>query len=207
MGAMEMIHHHFDTLVSTNDWGKEHLASQPRDRFMLVTADEQTRGRGQYGRKWISPKGQNLYASFCFFIDEHQQDPLSLTHVLAISLAHVLEKRGVICQIKWPNDLLVDRKKIAGILCETEHLPPHFGVVIGLGMNINMSQEELAHIPQPATSIRQETGEKCVIGEVLQEIQAVFAKDLAHFLKKGFTPFLPVFRQLILPGLRNQHIL
>ncbi len=202
-----MIHHHFNTLPSTNDWGKEHLASQPRNQFVLVTADEQTRGRGQYGRKWISPKGQNLYASFCFFIDEHQQDPLSLTHVLAISLSHVLEKQGVICQIKWPNDLLVNRKKIAGILCETEHLPPHFGVVIGLGLNINMSEEDLAQIPQPATSIRQETGQECGVDKVIQEIQAVFSKDLAHFLEEGFTPFLSLFRQLLLPGLRNQHIL
>lgn len=207
MLLMEMIHHHFDTLVSTNDWAKLQLKTLPKDRMMLVTSDAQTRGKGQYGRRWISPKGENLYASFCFFIDEDQQDPLSLTHVLAISIAHVLERHGVICQIKWPNDLLVNRKKIAGILCETEHLPPQFGVVIGLGLNINMSDEELAKIGQPATSLKLETQKEWEIAEILEGIKTGFQKDLDRFLDEGFTPFLPTFRKLILPGLRNQHIL
>jgi len=207
MLCMELIHHHFESLVSTNDWAKKELKVFPRDQLTLVTAAEQTRGRGQYGREWISPKGENLYASFCFFIDEHQQDPLSLTHVLAISLAQVLEAHAVVCQIKWPNDLLVNGKKIAGILCETEHLPPHFGVVIGVGVNINMREEELAKIGQPATSLSQETQKEWDIPQILEEIQTVFQKDLDHFLNEGFTPFLPTFRKLILPGFRNQHIL
>lgn len=202
-----MIHHHFDTLISTNDWAKLKLTSFARDQLTLITADEQTRGRGQYGRKWVSPKGENLYASFCFFIDENQQDPLSLTHVLAISLAKVLHAHGLICRIKWPNDLLVNGKKIAGILCETEHLPPQFGVVIGLGLNLNMPKEALAQIGQPATSLQNETHQEWSIAQILSEITAHFLKDLDRFLQEGFAPFLPTFRKLILPGLRDQHIL
>jgi BirA family biotin operon repressor/biotin-[acetyl-CoA-carboxylase] ligase len=204
---MDMIHHHFETLVSTNAWAMRRIASFPQDKLTLVTADEQTGGRGQYGREWVSPKGKNIYASFCFFINEDQQDPLSLTHVLAMSLAHVLETHGVSCQIKWPNDLLVDRKKIAGILCETQHIPPRFGVVIGVGLNLNMSDEELAKIGQPATSLKKETQKTWEISSVLDEILAVFQQDLDRFLKEGFASFLPTFRKLILPGMRNQHIL
>lgn len=204
---MELIHHHFDTLVSTNDWAKKELKTFHRDKLTLVTADEQTRGRGQYGRKWISPKGSNLYASFCFFIDENQQDPLSLTHVMAITIAQILKKREIPSHIKWPNDILVYRKKIAGILCETEYFAPQFGVIIGVGMNINMEEEELNKIEQPATSLKQEMRRPTEVSLILSEIQTLFLTHLELFLAEGFTPFLPTFRSFILPGLTNQHIL
>ncbi len=91
---------------------KEHLETFDRTKLTIVTADTQTGGRGRYGRKWVSPVGENIYTSFCFFINEDQEDPLSLTHLLAISIARVLENRGVSAQIKWPNDVLVSEKKL-----------------------------------------------------------------------------------------------
>lgn len=191
---MELIHYHFETLVSTNDWAKQELKNFKRDSLTLITAEQQTRGRGQYGRLWVSPKGENLYASFCFFIDENQEEPLSLTHVLALSLARVLASKGVVCRIKWPNDLLIDRKKIAGILCETKYLPPHFGVVIGLGLNINMPEETLNTINQPATSLKAQTGRLWEIAPLVEEITTSFQHDLNTFLKKGFSPFLTDFQ-------------
>lgn len=196
MGGMELIHYHFDTLVSTNDWAKKELKTFKREAFTLITAEQQTRGRGQYGRLWVSPKGENLYASFCFFINENQEEPLSLTHVLALSLARVLTTKGVNCRIKWPNDLLINRKKIAGILCETEYLPPYFGVVIGLGLNINMSQETLSTINQPATSLKEETGQLWEIPPLVKEITESFQEDLQTFLKQGFSSFLSDFQRL-----------
>jgi len=200
---MEIIHYHFKTLPSTNDWGKDHIQEFSPQHLTLVSSDAQTEGRGRYGKRWLAPEGLNIYASFCFFIDENQRDPLSLTHLMAISAIRVLEERGIRCQIKWPNDVMVNHKKISGILCETIPLDNRFGVVIGIGLNVNMTKDLLQTIDQPATSILAETGNETVVGEVIHALKTYFSKDLSIFLKEGFAPFLPTFRQLILPGARD----
>lgn len=195
---MQIIHKPFNTLVSTNDWSKENIASFDRSSLTIVTTGEQTGGRGQYGRKWIAPSRLNIYASFCFFIDENQQDPLSLTHVMAISAATMLGEKGVHCRIKWPNDVLVNQKKIAGILCETVYFPGEFGVIIGIGLNVNMPPEILATISQPATSMYAETGSLWEVDLILKDLQLTFVRDLTRFLKSGFEPFAATFRQFML---------
>lgn len=204
---MDIIYRHFETLGSTNDWGKMHLHTFPRNKMTLIYANSQLSGRGRYGRNWISPKEENIYASFCFFIDENQQNPLSLTHVLAISVSECLQAYSIDCQIKWPNDILVSGKKIAGILCETLHLTPFFGVVIGIGLNVNMTEESLDTVGQPATSILQETKIKYLPEKLLKEIATRFSDDLAIFLKRGFEPFFFAFRQRSVPTSKYQSIL
>ena len=150
---MELIHHRFDSISSTNDWAKEQIAFFQRDKVTIVSADSQTSGRGQYGRSWLSSSKENIYISFCFFISEGQNDPLSLTHLMAIAVAQLLEEEQLVPQIKWPNDVLIDGKKIAGILCETVPVENMIGVIIGVGLNVNMTAEMLALIGRPATSL------------------------------------------------------
>lgn len=155
---MQIIQYHFETISSTNDWAKDHLLSFPHDKITRITADVQTKARGQYGRYWHSPFG-NMYASFCFFL-ENPETP-SLTFSFATSIVSLLEQYGVFSKIKWPNDIFVNGKKIAGILCETVPLSSsdqRCGVVVGIGMNINMDSKELSLIDQPATSLFVETG-------------------------------------------------
>lgn len=157
---MEMIHHHFKSLSSTNDWAKRGMKLFPRDKLTLVSADRQTQGRGQFGRKWLSSEEGNIYASFCFFIDDDKQDAFALTHKFATSLVHVLKELGITAHIKKPNDLLVNQKKIAGILCETMQFPPKLGIVIGIGLNVNFDKTSLETVGQPATSLKIETGKE-----------------------------------------------
>lgn len=175
---MEIIYHHFESITSTNDWAKAQLKTLPKDALLLVTADGQTAARGQYGKRWLSPKGENIYASFGFFVDEAQA-PLLLTHLLALSATRTLQKYGVSCQIKWPNDLLVNQKKIGGILCETEHFLSHLGVAIGIGLNVNMPQKTLSAIDQPATSLLSESGHLHNLQEILSSLKDHFVADLA----------------------------
>lgn len=171
--SMEIIHYHFDTIPSTNEWAKANLCRFEKGKLTLVTADGQTAGKGRLGRTWVSPAHLNLYVSFCFFIEEHQ-DPLVLTRTLALATAKALEERGIACQLKWPNDLLVNQKKIAGILCE---LADSFAI-IGLGLNVNMPEKMLQEVGQPATSLLNETGHTWDIVELLESIQDHFIKIL-----------------------------
>jgi BirA family biotin operon repressor/biotin-[acetyl-CoA-carboxylase] ligase len=137
--------------------------------------------------------------SFAFFIPEDQEEPLSLTHVLSLSVIEVLEKFGIRGKIKWPNDVMVGGKKMAGILCETVHLPPHFGVVMGLGLNVNMPLETLQRVGQPATSILDQMGQQVDTIAVKEAVVRSFSHNLELFLQKGFAPFQDEFRTHILP--------
>ncbi|HEY4832988.1 MAG TPA: biotin--[acetyl-CoA-carboxylase] ligase [Waddliaceae bacterium] len=179
---MEIIYQHFECLTSTNDWAKEYLKLLPKGAMALVTTDTQTNGRGQYGRHWVSPKGVNIYASFGFFVGEGTYS-FPFVQLLAQSTATTLAKWGVQCQIKWPNDLLVNGKKIAGILCETVQCAPDIGIVIGIGLNVNSSQEQLERVNQPATSLLVETDRINNPQEILTDLKDLFVDDLAIFFK------------------------
>lgn len=198
--VMDTIHYQFKTLTSTNAWAKQNIHLFEKHKLTLITADTQTQGRGQYGRQWISPPGQNLYASFCFYIDQKQQDPLSITHVLAISVIAILEQYGIRGEIKWPNDVKVNGKKIAGILCETVYNQEEFGVVVGLGFNINMPNDLLKNVDQPATSILSETGQMQDKLQIIEQLKVVFSNNLQLFIKEGFQSFLPILKKLLIPG-------
>ena len=189
LSNMEIIYRHFDSLPSTNDWAKIHLETLSRAALTVITAVTQTQGRGRYGKRWISPAGENLYATFVFFTPT--QDPVQITHLLALSTSELLQEKDITAQIKWPNDLLVNRKKIAGILCETV---ADQGIAIGIGLNVNMPIESLALIDQPATSILCETGAIQEIHPLLCTITERFSTDLMLYLEKGFAPFASRFQ-------------
>ena len=186
---MEIIYRHFDSLPSTNDWAKTHLETLSREALTVITADNQTQGRGRYGKRWISPAGKNLYATLVFFAPT--PDPVEITHLLALTTAQILQDKGITVQIKWPNDLLVNRKKIAGILCETAG---DQGIVIGIGLNVNMPPESLALIDQPATSLFWETGTLQEIHPLLYTLAEQFCTDLTLYRTQGFAPFASHFQ-------------
>lgn len=193
---MEIIYLHFESLVSTNDWAKQQINTFDRSKMTLITADAQTGGKGQYNRNWFSPPKEGLYVSFCFFVDEKIQEIAFLTQVMALSLVHLLEKKGMGAKIKWPNDILVRGKKIAGILCETISVSPQIAVVLGIGLNINTSEKNLGTIEKPATSYRTETAKLWDINEELHELEQLFCENLEIFLRKGFAPFQSALRKL-----------
>jgi BirA family biotin operon repressor/biotin-[acetyl-CoA-carboxylase] ligase len=158
-----MRRYHLDTVDSTNTWLKQRWADLCPGEAVLLTADSQTAGRGRYDRVWHSPPGDNIYASFGVPL---LHDVEWLTQLLALAVCDLLLERGVEAHIKWPNDVLVQGKKIAGILAEKIEL----GLVIGLGLNINLSREACQSIDQPATSLRVETGECWDAGPLVEEL-------------------------------------
>lgn len=190
--------HHFATIGSTNTWAKENAHTFDRYAITVVTADEQTSGRGRFLRRWESPANQNIYASFCFFVDTYSAAIGNIAQILALSAAQVLEAMGFQPILKWPNDVLLSNKKIAGILCETTLVDQQaICVVAGIGINVNMPQGQLEQIDRPATSLYAEKNVIFEIPKVMDSLQTKFMTNKELFDKNGFIHFLPLYRDLI----------
>jgi BirA family biotin operon repressor/biotin-[acetyl-CoA-carboxylase] ligase len=188
---------HFDTIDSTNTWTKKNAASLDPNQLTCVTALEQTAGRGRFFRKWISPKGQNIYATLFFCLPKQSPFLINLSQILSLSCIEVLKKKGFHPQIKWPNDILLDGKKVAGVLCETVSFEDRIGIVLGIGINVNMSKELLETIDQPATSLAQLSGQTWTLEQILEPVLKQFLKDLETLQEQGFEPFRPIYDQLL----------
>lgn len=188
---------HFEIIGSTNAWAKKHANQLNLKKFTCITASEQTNGRGRFSKKWISPPGQNIYATFFFSILKNSSYLVNLGQILAYSCAVVLKQQGLEAQLKWPNDILVNGKKIAGILCETVELKDGLGIVLGIGVNVNMDENLLQTIDQPATSIAAATGQNWEIKELLESILTQFLQNLEILQKDGFGFFQPSFEKLL----------
>src|SRR3989339_1701180 len=104
---------HFQSIDSTNTWAKNHASTLDPQKITCITAHEQTAGRGRFQKKWISPKGENLYCTFFFTVPIGSSFIPNLGQILSISACKLFTHLGFPAQIKWPNDLLISGKKIA----------------------------------------------------------------------------------------------
>ncbi len=173
--------YHLDSIDSTNTWAKSNFALFTPDTLHVITAREQTAGRGRFGRQWVSPPGKNCCLSFAFFWPDRTVCPFLFSQFSALCLQELLRRLHVSATVKWPNDLLIGDKKIAGILVETELLEHQMQVVIGTGLNVNMAPEELAAIPKKATSLYTETGRLFSVEDIQQAYTELFAEKLSEF--------------------------
>jgi BirA family biotin operon repressor/biotin-[acetyl-CoA-carboxylase] ligase len=151
----QLEHIHLDRCASTNDYLKSH-ALEFRDRFpVLVTAGQQTGGKGRDQRSWVSSYGKGLYASFGFQLDSATKLFL-LPLVAGISVIETLKDlSGLQFDLKWPNDVLYRRKKIAGILIENTITDDTLFCITGIGINLNYTEGDFpAQLRDQATSVK-----------------------------------------------------
>jgi BirA family biotin operon repressor/biotin-[acetyl-CoA-carboxylase] ligase len=184
MGWLGQPRRHFAVCTSTNDeaaaWAR---AGAPAGA--LVTADEQTRGRGRLGRAWHSPLGDALYFSTVLRppLPPHRLPPLTLA--AGVAVAETIATVGVEARLKWPNDLLVDGRKVAGILAEMSCVGDRVShLVIGIGVNLNMFEfpRELQSI---ATSLRIARGSPVDRDAFTDELCARLAAWHDRFVAEG----------------------
>lgn len=196
-----VIRQHFDTIASTHTHasGQGHLLE--KGLLLLVSADHQTAGRGRQSRPWISPRSEGLMASFGFLIDSRRTDLGNIPQIFTLSASAVLKEYGVTPLLKWPNDLLVDKKKIAGVLTTTHQtdLSETIYMVVSIGLNVSTSAETLQELRRPATSIRIETGKVEELDSVREAILNRFIADLNQFLVHGFSTFLENYKSQMAP--------
>lgn len=164
--------HKMAIVPSTNDVARD-LARQGAPHGTVVLADEQTEGRGTKGRRWHSPPGVGLYASFVLRFPEGDPVPAFRLLPLAAGVAAadaVLAASGIEVKLKWPNDLVRDGRKIGGILVESVSAgsSPDFAIV-GVGINVGHEEKDFpAELRSRSTSLRL-AGGRTVNGNALFE--------------------------------------
>lgn len=159
-----------DKISSTQDWAHDLIVQKKATNKTVVTALAQSAGRGKYKRVWVSHHG-NLYASFIY--KNLDRDP-RLSYAIGVAVAETLISFGLQPQIKWPNDILIDGKKISGILIE--YFQDY--VIIGIGINIQTCPTVAEY---KTTKLNNFT--KASVSEVL----SVLIKKIDKWYKSDFT--------------------
>lgn len=140
---------HFDTIGSTNDQAKIIASNVPSSNGTVLISEEQTAGRGRLGRKWVSSKGKNILMSIILKPDMILKDAVKITQIAAASLVCSIRALDINAYIKWPNDIIINGKKICGILTEAKSkLSKIQYIILGIGINVNI---DLSEIPQDLT--------------------------------------------------------
>jgi BirA family biotin operon repressor/biotin-[acetyl-CoA-carboxylase] ligase len=188
--------HHFQTIGSTNSKAYQ-LALNGAAEGEVVLSESQEKGRGRLGRQWFSPPSLNLYLSVILRprIPPHQA-PL-VTLMAAVATADAIRKfSGLVPFIKWPNDILLRDRKVAGLLNEihSEMDRVHF-VILGIGVNLNMDEKKFSKEIRPvATSLKIEMGQKVSRKAFLQSLLLELEKWYSVFLEEGSTAVLKAWR-------------
>jgi len=178
-----------ETVDSTNTYAKDNFDVLADGT--LVCADMQTAGRGRLGRHWISPAGTNIYASLVMKRIDHPFYATATASLAALNmLLQALPRGGFF--IKWPNDIYSGYRKIAGILCEAVSCGGTiFGVIAGIGVNINLSPQEIDRIDQPAASLLSLSGSLFDV----KEMTRILADQLAVYYDKYLTAPAELFAE------------
>lgn len=154
----------------------------------VLAARIQTAGRGRQQRRWVAVPGRNLTFTFLWSAPVDLSFQPALAQAISVGIARYLVSEGCAPAIKWPNDVQVGGRKIAGILCErfepTGSGPVHF--VAGVGLNVNMTPEDAAAIDQPATSLLMETGQPRDVAQVLAALLRHLEGSLRAWAHGGF---------------------
>lgn len=178
--------YYYSCLSSTQDKAKE-IAGYEKEGCVVIS-DRQAAGRGRQGREWLSPRG-GVYLSVILKPDIHLREISKITLLAAVSLSSTIEKMADIrTSLKWPNDILINNKKVSGILCESAICGDklHF-IVVGVGVNLNNKIESISPaLLYPATSILEEVGKRHSRKKFLEEALFDFDKNYLYFKENGF---------------------
>jgi BirA family transcriptional regulator, biotin operon repressor / biotin---[acetyl-CoA-carboxylase] ligase len=177
----------------------EHLANEGAPEGTVVVAETQSQGRGRRGRRWFSPPGEGIYASIILRPRVSPNEAPKLTVMASVAMAvTLLSMMPLGVAIKWPNDILINAKKVAGILTEisAEMDRIHY-VIIGLGINVNTPCDVFPpDIRDTATSIFIETGNACSRVKLLRSFLESLESYYETFKREGFDPVMRRWKEL-----------
>ena len=196
--AEEEIHNHvpgypaeievLNVIGSTNQHVKDNLAQLENGHVCL--AEAQTAGRGRHGRKWVSPYGASLYLSMVWEFSAGYQAIGGLSLAIGVAIAKALDQVGVNgSQLKWPNDVYLQGKKLSGVLIEVEgQVGAGCQCVIGIGVNLHLPEQQ-NEIDQPWTDVFKETGISLDRNLFAANLISYLHQTLSTFEQQGLTPY------------------
>ena len=190
-----------ERIGSTNDAAKQ-LADANEAEGTVVIADEQTAGRGRLGRAWIAPPHSSILMSIILRPTLAPRQASRVMMAVALGACEAIRaETGLDAQIKWPNDLLVRGKKLAGILSESGIVGDKLEYVIaGIGVNVNFSATAVTGIPSDATTIADELGTSFsrvrLVQALLTEIEKYYAR-IDEDLRAEYCPRCVTLNQLV----------
>jgi BirA family biotin operon repressor/biotin-[acetyl-CoA-carboxylase] ligase len=177
---------HLDSVDSTNNYAANLLRLSPPPNGTVITTLDQTSGKGQRGSVWLSSKGENLLSSFIVYPKScNHENSFILSQLTALAVVDTVEHyTDYDVKIKWPNDILVNRKKISGILIELNwSVTKVQSAIIGIGINVNQTHFDLPH----ASSLRNLSGSVVSPTEVRTQLIHQFDKRYEQFTRGGFS--------------------
>ena len=195
----------FQETNSTNDV-VEKLARDGVAEGVVVFAESQSKGRGRLGRKWISPAGEGLWFSVLLRPQLPPASATQLTIAAATAVARAIRlETGLLPQIKWPNDILIEGRKVVGILTElSAELDRVRYVIIGIGVDVNV-REFPAELADSATSLAAAAGKNLIRAEIAAAILKELDADYARITRGEFSALAEEWeRQCITLGRRVQ---
>lgn len=177
---------HYDSTTSTNFIAKS-LGESYESHGSVVISEEQTNGRGRLGRNWISPKHKGIWMSIILKPDLNPIDAVNLTQTAAAAVTLATGELGIKTLVKWPNDIVINGKKLSGILTEmSAELTKINYVVVGIGINVNIEENEFPRdIRDIATSLKIETGFPVNRKELTARILNNFEKLYERFTEEN----------------------
>lgn len=185
----------FDSLPSTNHYLREHYHNLSPNT--VVVARHQSAGRGRFDRQWVDDGGNSLLVSILLKEDEFNYPIPLVSLATALAVAKSLDQ-VVTTQIKWPNDVLIQGKKVAGILLEGVSSSKMDAIIVGIGLNINQRTFPL-EIASKATSLTLETGRHYDKDMLLMRLLTSFSEEY-HALKRGTFSLDEYKRRLVMLG-------
>lgn len=175
---MEYKRLYFESLGSTNDKAKE-LASSEREGLVII-ADEQTGGKGRMGRTWASARGKDILLSIILKPKLNLVDTGKISLIAAAAVNTALKDIGIESRIKWPNDIIIDGKKICGILSEASFNDRGLKyIVLGIGINVNQDEDDIDDdLKEKSTSLRivtnKEQNREVIIDKLLNRFREYY---------------------------------
>jgi len=201
---MNILRFNYDSIDSTNleahrFWSRPDIRAQASEaqregkrQAWVFVAKEQAAGRGRLGRSWKSPAG-GLWVTVLWPLGTGAVHAQTIPLVAGLSVAQAIERSRVLpCRIKWPNDVLMNGRKVCGILCELETGTEISAVMIGIGINANFRAHDLLQpVAYPVTSLLDETGDQTNLDRLLADVLEELCGKLLRFENEGIEPFLP----------------
>lgn len=170
-----------ETITSTNDVAMELAAQRENPEGIVVIADTQTKGRGRFGRTWVSPPDVNIYFTVILRPSPPTNEAALITLMAAVAVVSAIQEyTGLKAGIKWPNDILINGKKTGGILSEMRSASGRISyLAVGIGINVNMSLNDLPEdVKALSTSLKIESGEPVdrvqLLGKIFAELERAY---------------------------------